>query len=151
MASIAEPASVAHSVEHRRPEPSARVQLSFTRPSDHGPIPKTLPDENSTPYRPPMGPAKARTGFTLLTQGCPFRCSFCVIWPANLGLYRKRPIPEIIADLKSMEESYVYLGDDNTFADAKYAEQLADASKKPVSGKKYPAIAGRITSASIRT
>jgi len=68
-----------------------------------------------------------RTGFTLLTQGCPFRCSFCVIWPANLGLYRKRPIPEIIADLKSMEEDYIYLGDDNTFADAKFAGELADA------------------------
>jgi radical SAM superfamily enzyme YgiQ (UPF0313 family) len=68
-----------------------------------------------------------RTGFTLLTQGCPFRCSFCVIWPANLGLYRKRPIPEIVADLQSMEEQYVYLGDDNTFADAKHANELADA------------------------
>jgi radical SAM superfamily enzyme YgiQ (UPF0313 family) len=68
-----------------------------------------------------------RTGFTLLTQGCPFRCSFCVIWPANLGLYRKRPIPEVVADLKSMEESYIYLGDDNTFADARYAAELADA------------------------
>jgi radical SAM superfamily enzyme YgiQ (UPF0313 family) len=68
-----------------------------------------------------------RTGFTLLTQGCPFRCSFCVIWPANLGLYRKRPIPEVIADLKSIEEEYLYLGDDNTFADARYADELADA------------------------
>jgi radical SAM superfamily enzyme YgiQ (UPF0313 family) len=68
-----------------------------------------------------------RTGFTLLTQGCPFRCSFCVIWPANLGLYRKRPIAEIVADLQHMEEHYVYLGDDNTFADHRYAEQLADA------------------------
>lgn len=68
-----------------------------------------------------------RTGFTLLTQGCPFRCSFCVIWPANLGLYRKRPIAEVVADLKSMEEAYIYLGDDNTFADAKYAAELADA------------------------
>jgi radical SAM superfamily enzyme YgiQ (UPF0313 family) len=52
-----------------------------------------------------------------------------VIWPANLGLYRKRPIPEIVADLKSMEEDYIYLGDDNTFADAKYAGELADAIK----------------------
>lgn len=68
-----------------------------------------------------------RTGFTVLTQGCPFRCSFCVIWPATLGLYRKRPINEIIADLRSMDEEYIYLGDDNTFADAKYAGQLADA------------------------
>jgi radical SAM superfamily enzyme YgiQ (UPF0313 family) len=42
-------------------------------------------------------------------------------------LYRKRPIPEIVADLKSMEEDYIYLGDDNTFADAKYAAELADA------------------------
>lgn len=70
---------------------------------------------------------RGRTGFTLLTQGCPFRCSFCVIWPANLGLYRKRPIPEIVAELASMEEQYIYLGDDNTFADAKYASQLASA------------------------
>jgi radical SAM superfamily enzyme YgiQ (UPF0313 family) len=68
-----------------------------------------------------------RTGFTILTQGCPFRCSFCVIWRANLGMYRKRPIAEIVADLKSMDEDYIYLGDDNTFADAKYASELADA------------------------
>jgi radical SAM superfamily enzyme YgiQ (UPF0313 family) len=68
-----------------------------------------------------------RTGFTLLTQGCPFRCSFCVIWPANLGLYRKRPIPEIVAEIGDMEEAYVYLGDDNTFADANHAARLADA------------------------
>jgi radical SAM superfamily enzyme YgiQ (UPF0313 family) len=68
-----------------------------------------------------------RTGFTLLTQGCPFRCSFCVIWHANLGLYRKRPIDEVVADLKSIEEEYLYLGDDNTFADVKYASELADA------------------------
>jgi hopanoid C-3 methylase len=73
---------------------------------------------------------KGRTGFTLLTQGCPFRCSFCVIWPANLGLYRKRPIPEIVAELQSMTESYIYLGDDNTFADAKYAGLLADAIRE---------------------
>src|SRR5262249_47482728 len=65
--------------------------------------------------------------FTLLTQGCPFRCSFCVIWPANLGLYRKRPIPEIVAELKQMDEAYVYFGDDNTFADAAHANRLADA------------------------
>ena len=84
-----------------------------------GPTSRTIPDA--------AGAAAARTGFTLLTQGCPFRCSFCVIWPANLGLYRKRPIPEIVADLKSMEEAYIYLGDDNTFADAKYAGELADA------------------------
>jgi radical SAM superfamily enzyme YgiQ (UPF0313 family) len=70
---------------------------------------------------------RGRTGFTLLTQGCPFRCSFCVIWPANLGLYRRRPLDEIVAELRQMDEDYIYLGDDNTFADAKFANQLADA------------------------
>lgn len=73
---------------------------------------------------------RGRTGFTLLTQGCPFRCSFCVIWPANLGLYRKRPIEEIVADLKAMDEEYVYLGDDNTFVDPNYAHRLADAIRE---------------------
>jgi hypothetical protein len=88
-----------------------------------------------------------RTGFTLLTQGCPFRCSFCVIWPATLGLYRKRPIPEIVADLSGMEEAYVYLGDDNTFADAHYASELADAIQA-AGIRKFQAIAAPITSAS---
>jgi radical SAM superfamily enzyme YgiQ (UPF0313 family) len=73
---------------------------------------------------------RGRTGFTILTQGCPFRCSFCVIWPATLGLYRKRPIPEIIADLQTLQEDYIYLGDDNTFADARWADQLADAIRE---------------------
>ncbi len=44
-----------------------------------------------------------------------------------MGMYRKRPVAEVVADLQSMEEAYVYLGDDNTFADAKYANELADA------------------------
>ncbi len=68
-----------------------------------------------------------RTAFTLLTQGCPFRCSFCVIWRANLGMFRKRPIPEIVAEFQDIEEDFVYLGDDNTFADPRYADTLADA------------------------
>jgi hopanoid C-3 methylase len=70
---------------------------------------------------------RGRTAFTLLTQGCPFRCSFCVIWRANLGMFRKRPIAEVVAEFKSIEEEYIYLGDDNTFADPKYANALADA------------------------
>ena len=50
-----------------------------------------------------------------------------MIWPATLGLYRKRPVNEIVNDLASLQEDYVYLGDDNTFADAKWADTLADA------------------------
>lgn len=78
-----------------------------------------IPNHSGTPF--------GRTAFTMMTQGCPFRCDFCVIWPANLGMYRKRPIPDIIAELKTIREDYIYLGDDNTFADTAWADKLATA------------------------
>jgi len=68
-----------------------------------------------------------RSSFTFTTQGCPFRCTFCSIWPANLGLYRRRAIPEVIEELKAIKEPHVYLFDDNMLAEPAYAEELADA------------------------
>ena len=70
------------------------------------------------------------TGFTMMSQGCPMRCSFCVIPPGMLGLYRKRSIPDIIAELKAIEEPYIYFGDDNTFFDRKWSDELADAIRE---------------------
>jgi radical SAM superfamily enzyme YgiQ (UPF0313 family) len=77
------------------------------------------------------------TGFTVLTQGCPFRCSFCVIPPGNLGMFRKRPIAEIVAELKTIEEPYIYFGDDNTFFDAAFADELADRIREAGLQKEY--------------
>ena len=73
------------------------------------------------------GKAWGPTGFTMLTQGCPFRCSFCVIWPANLGLYRRRRVDQALDELRSMKEDYIYFGDDNAFCDDGFARELAEA------------------------
>jgi len=78
-----------------------------------------------------------RTGFTQFTQGCPFRCSFCVIWPSMLGLYRKRPVEDVVADLQNIEEPFVFVGDDNTFVDIKYANRLAAAIRAAGIRKEY--------------
>jgi len=67
-----------------------------------------------------------RAAFIVMTQGCPFRCTFCAIWPASLKLYRLRVIDEIVTEMKSIKEDYVYIGDDNTFANYNFANRLAD-------------------------
>jgi hopanoid C-3 methylase len=77
--------------------------------------------------------------FTFTSQGCPFRCSFCSIWPANLGLYRRRPVAEIVEELKSMDDELVFLFDDNTLAIPEFAEELADAIKAAGIRKEYSA------------
>lgn len=69
------------------------------------------------------GPA----AFIVMTQGCPFHCTFCAIWTASLRLYRFRIIDEIVTEMKSIKEDYVYIGDDNTFANYNFANHLADA------------------------
>lgn len=75
--------------------------------------------------------------FTFTTQGCPHRCTFCSIWPANLGLYRRRPIAEITDELRSIENNYVFLFDDNMLAVPQFANDLADAIKAAGVEKEY--------------
>jgi hopanoid C-3 methylase len=74
---------------------------------------------------------------TVTSQGCPFRCTFCGVWPANLGLYRRRPIPEIVEELASIENDTVFLFDDNTLATTAYATELADAIGAAGINKQY--------------
>ena len=88
-----------------------------------------MPRHNAESFKP--------AAFTLTSQGCPFRCSFCSIWPANLGLYRRRPIPEIVEELKSIEDYHVFLFDDNTLAIPEFANELADEIKAAGIRKEY--------------
>ncbi len=85
------------------------------------------------------GKSAVPASFTFTTQGCPHRCTFCSIWPANLGLYRRRPIPEIIAELETIENDYVFLMDDNMLAVPHFAEELARAIEEAGIEKEYTA------------
>lgn len=47
------------------------------------------------------------------TRGCPLKCTFCSVTAFNGGLYRHRPIENVVQELKQIREKYVLVVDDN--------------------------------------
>ncbi len=58
------------------------------------------------------------------TRGCPHRCAFCAVSAFHQGIHRKRPIPEIIAQISAIPSHSFIFVDDNLTADPDYAKQL---------------------------
>jgi len=62
------------------------------------------------------------------TRGCPWRCDFCA---SNVMLnqpYRKRPVADVIRDIRAIQEiskrPFIEFADDNTFVDHDWAKAL---------------------------
>ena len=47
------------------------------------------------------------------TRGCPLNCSFCSVTAFNGGLFRHRPIENVIAELRQIHEKRILFVDDN--------------------------------------
>jgi len=47
------------------------------------------------------------------TRGCPLKCTFCSVTAFNGGLYRHRPVENVVQELKQIREKYVLVVDDN--------------------------------------
>lgn len=65
-------------------------------------------------------------------RGCPFHCDFCSITALHKGTYRRRPIPEIIEELKSLKAQglkFVFFVDDNMIGDMQNSRELFRAMK----------------------
>ena len=62
-------------------------------------------------------------------RGCPFSCDFCSISAIHEARYRRRPIPEIVEELKKLNEKMVFFVDDNMIGDLKNAKELFAALK----------------------
>ncbi len=69
-----------------------------------------------------------RTSYSLpdtvqATRGCPQRCKFCSITQFFGHKFRKRPVDEVIEELKSLRTHLLFM-DDNITTDASYAKEL---------------------------
>ena len=65
--------------------------------------------------------------YLFTSLGCPYRCSFCSIWPQYGGHYARRDIESVIRELKTLDDYIaVRFADANTLADPAFIEALFD-------------------------
>ncbi len=62
----------------------------------------------------------------LTSRGCPYRCKFCSVWKMGRGKYQARDPRNVLKELETIKEPYVYFADDETFIDIKGMDKLAD-------------------------
>ena len=70
--------------------------------------------------------------FTVQTsRGCPWRCDFCASTVMLGRRYRKRPVGDVIRDIKVLMElrghPFIEFADDNTFVDKEWGKELCRA------------------------
>lgn len=60
------------------------------------------------------------------SRGCPMDCSFCSVTTFNGRKYRQRPVKEVLDELESIKQGYIFFVDDNLLGYGK------DASKRAI-------------------
>jgi len=58
--------------------------------------------------------------------GCPNRCSFCVVHFLANGKYLERDIEDVVDEIASLPQEYIYFVDDETFINANRMKLLAE-------------------------
>lgn len=70
-----------------------------------------------------------RSGYSTLqavqaTRGCSHRCNFCSVSALHQGCQRKRPVDEVVAEVRSLPRRFFMFVDDNLTDDPAYAQKL---------------------------
>jgi radical SAM superfamily enzyme YgiQ (UPF0313 family) len=76
------------------------------------------------------GKRYARLGVVETGRGCCFRCEFCAISAFYGGRYHRRPVAQVIRDIREAQKTgkrYFFFADDNIVADPAYARTLFEA------------------------
>lgn len=72
-----------------------------------------------------VGNATDPSTYLYTSLGCPYRCTFCSIWPQLNGKFMQRSIESIITELKSIDDyPIVRFADANTVVDPHFIEKL---------------------------
>lgn len=58
------------------------------------------------------------------SRGCPYDCEFCSIGPVQGRRYRVRPVPEVIAEMESLDAHHLFFVDDALGLDRAAAKRL---------------------------
>ena len=85
-----------------------------------------------------VGKAKGPATYLFTSLGCPYRCSFCSIWPQFKGEYFQREVESIINELKTLNEyEVVRFADANTVVNIRLMDKLFDRIKEEGIKKSY--------------
>ena len=58
--------------------------------------------------------------------GCPNRCSFCVVHFLANGKYLQREVEDVVDEIASLPQKYIYFVDDETFINTKRMKRMAE-------------------------
>ncbi|MEJ2053463.1 MAG: radical SAM protein, partial [Calditrichaceae bacterium] len=85
-----------------------------------------------------VGKATGPATYLFTSLGCPYRCSFCSIWPQFKGEYFQREPESIIEELKTLDDyEVVRFADANTVVNIKMMDKLFDLIKAGQIKKSY--------------
>lgn len=71
------------------------------------------------------------------SKGCPFRCNFCALWKLTGGRYLTRKPENIVKELFTIKEEFVFFADDESLIDAKRMMELARLINETGIKKRY--------------
>jgi len=111
--------------------PAERVWAKIVQDAKEGHLQKEYCDIHSFRGDEIVSPAYDRidrrkylyTNVILTSKGCPNRCHFCYNSCGN-RLYIRRPIPDVVNDIKSLGTRHILFIDDNFIGDPKYTGNL---------------------------
>jgi hopanoid C-3 methylase len=69
--------------------------------------------------------------------GCPHRCSFCVVHFLANGKYLQREVEDVVEEIASLPQDYIYFVDDETFINAERMRRMAEMLIERGVRKKY--------------
>jgi radical SAM superfamily enzyme YgiQ (UPF0313 family) len=67
-----------------------------------------------------------RTATIRTSYGCPFKCSFCVVHHIMRGQYLQRTPEDVVDEIASLQEDYIYFVDDENFINADRMTRIAE-------------------------
>ena len=124
---------------------NGREGLRFTRPlpclADAAGSDFVMPDRSHlrrwlSTYR--VGGSPHPVTYVFTSQGCPYRCSFCSIWPQFGGRFHQRNVESLVAELQTLDQYHIVrFADANTIVNRAFVERLFDRIQEEGIRKEY--------------